>query len=161
MPDFRKLAADAKAAHEQREAEKEAESKRRTEERAKYVKRAVSALEKNVIPLLEKAKAELNAEGIESIINTKFDVGGSRRDPYVKFQCVTPRRPSDHRLLESPPIFVSSNGESVTAGFAELSFQDEPEREIGTAPAQGCDELMETAIQKSLDLYYRELERLF
>ena len=86
--DFRDLAAKAKADHEARV---KAEDEQHAAERGAYARKgakATSLLEVEILPLLERAKADLAATSVGSAIDKDFDLAGFvSKLPSVSFWC--------------------------------------------------------------------------
>src|SRR5271166_555707 len=91
MVDFRAIAEAAKREAEAKAAETSAKCESERAERKREVEAAVAILRDSVMPLLERAKVDFAKTGVESLIETEFDVEKfTSRRPSVSFKCVGP-----------------------------------------------------------------------
>lgn len=164
-PDFRKIAAKAREDYEKRVAEEE---RRRTAEktaRGREINTCVAALEKHVIPLLEKARVDFAAEGIECELQREFDV--QNRDvsvkPSIGFRCLGPERASDRYRFPVRSAFYASDSKFVELrmGKSEFSksFYDNDGEDVGREPCEKCEQLVVKGIEMALDAYYQQLRQ--
>lgn len=159
--DFEKMAAQARAAHAARVAAQDAKSSAEREAKSKWVDAASAFLDSLVLPTLERAKTELNKSGISSQIEKQYDVKmyTAPIKPKLVFKCLGPPRTSDGWRFVVPPIFFSSDGETIEAGIAENSLDREPKKSIGKAHATDIEALISRAVEKEIEAYYVELEK--
>lgn len=158
-PDFRGVAAKARAAHEAAEAEKSAKRDAERQAREAFIAKAVAALNADVLVLLNQAQADFASEQIEAIVEPNFDVRSMHHSvlPSVSFQCLGPKRPSDGWQFKSIPVFFSSDGEFIYAGAGEHSLSTRAEANIGKAPVGQPAELVASSVQRAVESYYKEL----
>lgn len=162
MPvDFKDIVAKGRTAHEQRIAGEEARRAAERDARSMAVDAAVAALEEDVLPLLERARADFAEEGIETKIEREFDV--KRRaasvNPCVSFRCLGPRRASDGYQPSAPAIFLSSDGKVIYASAENVAFDNRPHEELGTARRGESAALVARAVERAVDVYFKEMDQ--
>ena len=154
MVDFRELAAKARAEHERKLKEREVKAETDRTARSAEVDVAIAVLERHVVPLLERAKDDFHAEGVEARILKNFDVKKyAKIDPSLKFQCLGPARKSDGYRFEAPAAFFRSDGHTITVEWGE------PATNLGSAKPGDSEPLVIEAIKKALASYIAELDR--
>lgn len=158
--DFRKMAADAKAAMEGRKSETESAASKAKAEREIYISKAVKPLLEGVLPLLEKASKDFADEGILSAITTDFEPGDkSERDPMVKFQCKGPKRESDGWQFEARAIFFTSNGTRMRLGVGDHRYSRNADRIIAEEHVDNFAALVRIGLERAIDFYMEEYEK--
>ena len=154
--DYRKMAADAKAALKEREVQLKSETQIARDKRKEYVEKAASPLRDGVLPALQKAVEGFKAEGIDAKIESELDVTSyASRDPVVKFQCLGPRRVSDGWQFEARPIFFSSDGDRMKLGVGNYGFSRDSDNTIAEENVNNYNELVRIGLGKALE-FYRE-----
>ncbi|HEY9214894.1 MAG TPA: hypothetical protein VIQ29_18850 [Ancylobacter sp.] len=124
-------------------------------------KKAIRALEATVIPLLEAAKAGIEASGLDVIISKNWNYeGATLSTPTVRFQCASRVVPSGtgYPTLESKVAVFCIDGSTV-----EQSFEGPEALPFLTArPGEfdSDDELIAWAVEEVVASYYRELAKL-
>jgi hypothetical protein len=157
MPDFKDLAERAKANHEARVAERTRKTAEERELRKQRAEAAINQLSTEVIPALEKARAQFGHSGVHSHIQNDFDVlNYIGKLPSVLFQFVRSEGETGDRGL---PVFFESDGETIEAGIGEHCFSHHSERSLGKAPPMNLDLLITNAVKEAIESYYKELER--
>lgn len=158
--DFRKMAADAKAAMEERKGELEPVPKKAQAEREHYASLAAKPLLDGILPLLEKASKDFSDEGIISTITTDFEADrNADRDPQIKFQCKGPRRESDGWQFEARAVFFTSNGSRVRLGVGDHGFSRKPDRIIAEDKNGNVEGLVRIGLERAIEFYMEEYEK--
>lgn len=158
--DFRKMAADAKAAMEERKGERESAPNKVKAERESYVSLAAKPLIEGILPLLEKASKEFAEEGIHSSIITVFgSEGHAEQDPMVKFQCKGPPQEGDVATLEARPIFFTSNGSRIRLGVGDHRFSRNADRIIAEDKTGNIEALVRIGLERAIEFYMEECEK--
>jgi hypothetical protein len=155
MADFRDMAERARQAAEKRDAGRKQQLDDERRERSRIAEIAVTILKTTVVPLLEIAKEDFSATGVESRIVTDF----TNREPSVLFQCLGPERRSDKWRFEAPAAFFASDGEYIKIGLGENGFDRGPSKNsvVSVLPAN-AEEMITSAIEKALEAYYKALD---
>ena len=157
MVDFGKLADDAKAKQDALAADDAGAATQRRAARAAAVDKAVAALADHVVPLLEKARQDFAARGIESKVVTEYDVKNfTSRNPSLSFRCLSSPRPSDRYKLESAAAIFSSDGESIFVSFDQgnsLSGSVDMKEPVQT-PIEASEAMVTTAVGEVVSHYY-------
>lgn len=156
MVDFGKLADDAKAKQDAVAVGDAEIGKQNRTARAAAVDKAVAALVDHVAPLIEKAKRDFSARGIESRVVTAYDVKNFKsRNPTLSFSCLSPPRESDQYRLESTAAVFSSDGASIFVAFKDgnslVAFE---KKEPDQTPVEGCEATVVAAIGAVVGHYY-------
>jgi len=158
--DFRKMAADAKAAMEERKGERESAPNKVKAERESYVTFAAKPLIDGILPLLEKASKDFAEEGIHSNIVTVFGSDGhAEQDPMVKFQCKGPPGADGSALFEARPIFFTSNGNRIRLGVGDHRFSRNADRIIAEDKTGNIESLVRIGLERSIEFYMEEFEK--
>lgn len=158
--DFRKMAADAKAAMEERKSEMESAPKKAQAEREQYVSVAAKPLLEGVLPLLEKASKDFAEEGILSSITTDFESDRhAERDPTVKFQCKGPPGADGAWLFEARPVFFTSNGSRVRLGVGDHRYSRHADRTIAEDKVGNHAALVRIGLERAIEFYMEEYEK--
>lgn len=158
--DFRKMAADAKAAMAERDTETKSAAVKAKASREQYANIAVRPLREGVLPLLEKASKDFAEEGILSVIATEFDSArNSERDPYVKFQCKGPKRARDGWQFDARAIFFLSNGSRIRLGVADHPFSKKVDRIIAEDKTDNFAALVRIGLERAIEFYMEEYEK--
>lgn len=159
--DFRKMAADAKAAMAERQSERESAPKKAQAEREQFVSIAAKPLKDGVLPLLEKASKDFQDEGIFSSITADFHGDGkSERDPLLKFQCKGPPAHPDGHQFEARAIFFTSNGSRIRLGVGDHKFSRYADRVIAEDKAENFASLVRIGLERAIDFYMEEYEKV-
>ena len=154
MPDFKKIAAEAKAAHEARELEKTRKFTEEEEAKARVVRAGNERLQADVLPILETAKKDFGAEGLDSKITP--DVYYDKAS--LIFQIISPPRRKDRYRLESEPVIFQSDGTAISVGIGEHSFDRTPKRQLGNSPPGDLNAITEKALRELISLYLSRWE---
>lgn len=158
--DFRKMAADAKAAMEERKGELEPVPKKAQAERENYITFASKPLVEGILPLLQKASKDFADEGIQSVITTDFEADrNADRDPQVKFQCKGPQQNGEARPVEARAIFFTSNGSRVRLGVGDHGFSRKPDRIIAEDKTGNVEALVRIGLERAIEFYMEVHEK--
>lgn len=160
MPRFSNIAADAKADYDKQLANAADESRRAEAARKVVVEGGKHLLSTHIMPLLDEARADLNAEGIEFSIAAEFEVH-NRHDsvlPTVSAHCLGPKRASDGYQWGASKVFFSSNGKTISVGHAKNELGNHAEVNIGSVAPEQVGQLVEMAVRVAVDDYYRLLK---
>ncbi len=158
--DFRKMAADAKAAMAERNSEMDSAPKKAKAEREHYVNLAAKPLIEGVMPLLEKASQDFAEEGILSSITTDFESDRhAERDPSVKFQCKGPPNADEGSLFEARPVFFTSNGSRIRLGVGDHRFSRHADRKIAEDKVGNHAALVRIGLERAIEFYMEEYEK--
>lgn len=162
MSDFRKLAADARAAHDADAAAKEAALQAERQARHVEVERQKALLETHIIPRLEKAGQELKAEGIELWVERKYDVEQFLASvaPTLKLTCKGPKRSNDGWQWETPAVIFEPQGERINLiGHDSTYVSMGGGRTLISEDAINADPVVELAITRLVEQYFAELKK--
>lgn len=158
--DFRKMASRAKQAyHEQSRIEKEVASAAKTA-RDQETEAMISSLKKNVLGLLEEARAGFEAEGIRSELKNNFDsdrrYGGT---PMITFRCLIGLE-SKGETPRAPAVFFFLEGQTIKVWAGRESSAESPDVSIGAAEIGDADRVVKEGIERALNAYFEEIDRL-
>jgi hypothetical protein len=158
MVDFKQMAGRAKANDEARIVDEKQKSAEENEATSELNRETDDHLRNEVLPILERAKADFAASGVESRITVCPNPYGSG-EQHIVFQFVTPRRPSDGRQTEMPAVFFQSKNNPITVGKGTDNFDRTPNISLGSSPPTGLLDLIAKALKEATDHYYREWDR--
>ena len=158
--DFRKMASRAKQAHqEQSRIEKEVASAAKTA-RDQETEAMISSLKKNVLGLLEEARAGFEAEGIHSELKNNFD--HDRRysgTPMITFRCLIGLE-SKGDITKAPAVFFFVDGQTIKVWAGREASAELPDFSIGAAEIGHADRVVKEGIERALIAYFEEIDRL-
>lgn len=124
-------------------------------------RKAIHELEAIVIPLLETAKAGIEASGLDVIISKNWNYEGATLSvPTVRFQCASRILPSGcgYPTLESKVAVFCFSGTAIEHSFEgpeALPFLTACPKKFGSD-----DELIAWAVEEVVASYYHELAKL-
>lgn len=155
--DFNEIAAKAKAANDARIAADEQKRKDEAAERSRITDAGIEFLEENVLPLLEEAKDAFRRQtGADAKIDKQYDTRRPDEWPSLSFKCIVHVRKSDGHILESLPVFFSSDGINTRVEKGKFTYSDRPEEAIGTASGEKLQVLIEKAVEIAFTSYFDE-----
>jgi hypothetical protein len=158
--DFRKMAADAKAAMEERKGERQPAPNKVKAERENYVSLAAKPLIDGILPQLEKASKDFAEEEIHSSITTVLgSEGHAEQDPMVKFQCKGPPGRDGGAVFEARPIFFTSNGSRIRLGVGDHRFSRKADRIIAEDRTGNIESLVRIGLERAIEFYMEEFEK--
>jgi len=159
MNDFRDMASKAKANHKARMKEYEDAANADKQSRDRAAAAAIAVLKREVMPLLERAKAAFRESGVDSKIDTEFDLTRSANPaPCIGFACIGPQRADGYRF-QAPASLFWCEGDLIKVGVARETYEKPRERPIGESRAGKSQNLITKAIAQVLEGYYQELEK--
>jgi hypothetical protein len=120
-----------------------------------YVDAGVAILEKYVVPQLNEAIKSFAAEQIEFRLEKEYEVKNySSRDPSAKFQGWGRARKSDGYQIAAPPVFFTSDGETIKAAIGKNGFDKYAHEPTNQARQNASEDLVTRAIKAALDNYF-------
>lgn len=156
MVDFAKLAAQAKAASDQKISQAEAEHNAKQDARKRIVDIGIAALTEHVMPVLERASAELKTRQIDLEIAEKFDVYNHYHtvSPSLIIQALGPKRPSDGYRFSTLKASFNSFGDNLSVYVAKDSIASIPDRPTATVDFIQTEDAVGQAVEKILADYF-------
>lgn len=162
MTDFRKIAADARVQHDAAEAEKEAKRAKERQDRIVWVEQGKALLEDNLVPLLEAARRDVAAEGIELAMERHYEVQqfASANPPTITLFGKGPKRPSDgwQWTTAAMKFIPRDDGIELFQNEDNYSRSGKGKTLLIERPDE-CSKLVDVSMQLLVKLYFEELAR--
>jgi hypothetical protein len=158
--DLRKLAADAKAAHEKKQQDQRKEAQDRQAARDKAVAGGIKLLDSEVHPVLIEAVDAFSETGVVAKIEKLYDVASSYVEPSIKFWCESRPRRDDGYRYQSLPLFVSSDGAEIKVGLGSFHSDRFPKDSLGTVKPGLARDLIVSGTKRVIEAYYREVANI-
>lgn len=146
----------AVAAREKKVAEERAEKQRKSEDGVKFLKQ-------HVVPLLEKAKAALEAEGLPAEIIDEFENERAlRQRRSVLLRCSGPERKTSSGgtvLPKSRPAIFQSDGTTMTWGMGDRFEAGNASSPSSPVPVERVEAAVAEATKRVAESYFESIDR--